>query len=114
MTEEDPIHIACLAYLRTVLPDALILHVPNAPRSKQAGARLKRLGMRAGAPDLWVLFEGSLYLFEVKPPKKYASPAQRQFMEDAWDAGAKCAVVRSIADVADALEGFGVKTRAAA
>ena len=111
---EDQIQISILAYLRTVLPTAVIWHVPNAPRSAQTGARLKRLGMRAGVPDLCVLLQGRLYLIEVKRPGQYASPEQRSFMEQARLSGAESAIVRSIEDVALALASWGIVTRAAA
>ena len=113
MTEDD-IQISILAWLRAVLPTALIWSTPNSPRSKQTGARLKRLGMRAGVPDLCVLTDGRMLFFEVKRPKQYASPEQRTFMEQAEECGARCAIVRSIDDVALALMHWQIRTRVAA
>lgn len=111
---EDQLHTAIVTYLRTVLPDALVWHTPNAPRSAVAGARLKRLGMVAGVPDLALLTDGQLWFFEVKAAKGRVSEAQEAFMDAAYELGAQSAVVRSLDDVAMALARWGIRTRVAA
>ncbi len=111
---EDQIHASIVTYLRTVLPDALVWHTPNAPRSAIAGARLKRLGMVAGVPDLCLLVDGSLYFLEVKTDKGRLSLEQGAFIDAARGLGARATVVRSLDDVARVLKTWGIVTRAAA
>ena len=111
---EDQIHASIVTYLRTVLPDALVWATPNNPRNAAHGARLKRLGMVAGVPDLCVLTDGQLWFFEVKAAKGRVSEAQEAFMDAAYELGAQSAVVRSLDDVAMALSRWGIRTRVAA
>lgn len=112
---EDAIQRGIVNWLRMVLPRAIVLHIPNAPRSKITGARLKGLGMLKGAPDLLVcLPDGRGVFLEVKTEKSCATPEQKDF------AGACSAIawpwflVRSIDDVRSALASLEVKTREAA
>lgn len=104
--KEDPIHIAILGYLRAVLPPShKVVHVPNNPRSKIAGARLKRLGMLAGAPDLMILRPAARCAWiEVKPEGEYLSQGQKDFRDWCKAQGHPWAVCRSIDDARDFLE----------
>ena len=76
---ETLIHVAILHYLRAVLPDCVVAHVPNGgQRSAIAGARMKRLGTVPGMPDLMVLLPaGKVLFFEVKAPNGRPSETQR-------------------------------------
>jgi hypothetical protein len=112
---EDTIQRGIVNYLRAVLPNAIVLHIPNAPRSKITGARLKGLGMLKGAPDLLVCLPGGRGVFlEVKSEKGRATPEQKDFAGAcaalAWD----WFLVRSIDDVRKVFADLGIKTRAAA
>jgi hypothetical protein len=51
-----------------------------------------------GIPDLLVVIHGYVFLFEVKPPKKYPTPLQLDVMRKARRAGAISCVIRSPAD----------------
>ena len=42
------------------------------------GARRKRLGMRAGWPDLEIIEDGMMFFLEVKQRGKYASKVQKE------------------------------------
>jgi hypothetical protein len=112
---EDSIHRSIVHWLRAVLPAAEVLHVPNAPRSAVAGARLKGLGLRAGAPDLLLMLPGGQGLWiEVKAPKGRLSPAQHAFADRCQALGWPVVVARSIDDVRSALDASQIKTREAA
>ena len=52
-----------------------------------------------GVPDIIVVHVGRPYFLEVKRPKSYQSPEQKEFQKGAEAAGAYYAVVRSIEDV---------------
>ena len=64
---EFEIHKALVKHLRVrARPDVVWFHVPNAPRNKIQGARLKAMGMLAGAPDLIFLHQGKAFALELK------------------------------------------------
>ena len=111
---EDRIQIAILDYLEAVAPHVLFFAVPNeGKRSYTAARRHKLLGMVAGVPDLVLTYEGRAYFLEVKSAVGRLRPAQKLFIEAAHNAGARCAVVRSIEDVRAALCAWGIPTREA-
>lgn len=57
-------------------------HTPNeGKRSVFMGARLKKMGLRKGAPDFFILKNGVLYGLEVKATKKKPTPAQFEFRD---------------------------------
>lgn len=116
---EGPIHRACLQFLRKVLPGALIHHSPNempvagaSPKSKAiAQNKAKGLGMQPGWPDLEVFYRGLPMMFEVKAEGGTMSKTQRA-MRDAFEAqGVHYAVVRSVDDVKEALDDWGIEFR---
>ena len=102
---ETTIHIDILRYLRLVLPDAMVFHVPNGGlRSKAEAGKLERMGVVAGIPDIVVWTRGGLTLaFEVKTSRGRLSPDQRAMHEWMKLAGFKVAIVRSIDDTREAL-----------
>lgn len=112
--DEDTIHIAIKRWLETVLPTAIVLHVPNdGKRSEAAGARLKRLGMLAGWPDLTVMLpaEERVFLLEVKNQSGVLSSDQRACHAMLRARRIPVAVVRSIDDARIAIRGWGIETR---
>lgn len=113
---EGPVHRAILAYLRTVLPDAVIHHSPN--ETDMAGADVARqkaaaLGTRAGWPDIECIWHGRFLAFEVKAPGGRVTPQQRATGVAIAEAGGHYAVVRSIDDARLALAAWGIATREA-
>ncbi len=115
---ERAIHGAILAWLRAVLPGALVLHPPNSldmggdPRAKAiAQARAKRMGMVPGAPDLLVLSGGVFVALEVKREGAYAKPDQRAVGARIEANGGHWRVVRSVEDAREALRDAGIQTR---
>ena len=113
---EVTIHIDILRYLRAVLPDAMVFHVPNGGlRSKAEAGKLERMGVVAGIPDILVWTRGGLTLaFEVKTSRGRLSPDQRAMHEWMRSAGFRVAVVRSINETREALKVWRIWTREAA
>lgn len=114
---EGPIHRSILAYLRVALPHALIHHSPNetdmrGPAAIRMVVKARSLGTRKGWPDLEVhLRYGTALYFEVKAPGNYADDEQNAVGAALEDLGNHWAVVRSVEDVRDCLDEWGVKTR---
>ena len=106
MTREDSVHVTLLNWFRAALPpDWLVVHVPNNPRSRIAGARLKRLGMTAGFPDLMILGpERRVWFAEIKCEADWTgsrttlSAEQRKVCNNLALLGHHVGVLRSIAD----------------
>ena len=75
---EFHLHVACKQFLDRALPqNAHYHHIPNSPRNKVAGAKLKRMGMKAGIPDFIIHYRAETLYVELKAPKGRLSPAQK-------------------------------------
>ena len=94
---ESQIQRAFVEWLRWQAPPNLIWYsIPNAPRNKVTGARLKGEGMRAGAPDMgFVLPSGAAAFIEFKTSTGRLSGDQRAFRKQCASIGARHAVCRS-------------------
>lgn len=117
MTRRNPemrLHMAILAYLQAILPPEAretLIHVPNGEnRSAITGAKLKRMGARAGVEDLQFVWDG-LNAIEVKPEGAYQTSAQKEREAAVRAAGGRYAVCRSLDDVAETLLDWGIPTR---
>jgi hypothetical protein len=111
---EDQIQASIVDHIRTVLPGAIVLHIHNNPRSQIDGARLKKLGLVKGAPDLLVCLPRGKGLFiEVKSPKGRVRPEQHSFSFSCQPLQWPWFVARSIDDVRLAFKALGIATREA-
>ena len=83
-------HCACAQFLDLVLPaDAFWFHTPNSGRrGKAAGGRLKAMGMKAGIPDLCIIYRGRVFFVELKTLKGRLSTVQRDMHIRLEEAGA--------------------------
>lgn len=113
---EDRIHTSIVRYMRSVLPHGWdVWHIPNNPRSAVAGARLKAMGMKAGAPDIMILGvvdEAPWIGFaEVKGPKGRLSSEQVKVHDRLKDKGIPVVVLRSIDDARDFIAANGLPSR---
>lgn len=98
---EDNLQIACMSYMRLVYPDVLAFHVPNGGnRSAREGARLKKMGVVAGVPDILILATGSDYhkglAIELKVGSNSSSPDQKAMQLKFEIAGWRVEVVKSL------------------
>ena len=107
--EEDRIHEAVVTHLniRGAL-GMVFFHVPNSPRSARNGARLKRMGARAGVSDLVLFHNERLYCLELKAPGGRASESQMEFMADMGLQGAFTCIVDSLDRAIKVLECWGL------
>jgi hypothetical protein len=112
---EDATQKAIVNYLRNVLRgSAMVLHIANNPRSARDGARLKAMGLVAGAPDLLVVLpHGKGCFIEVKSPKGRVQEAQHSFSFTCQALGWPWFVARSVDDVKLAFKALGIPTREA-
>ncbi len=111
---EGKIHRAILDYLRITLPGAVIHHPANEVDAKgkniaRAIAKNKWNGMLPGYPDLICHYQGRTFLFEVKAPGNYLTNTQRAVRDSLEANGIPIAMVRSIDEVADYLDAWGIK-----
>lgn len=108
MTEAQ-IHNAVVDMLtRFAVPGCMWLHIPNGERRDAVtGAKLKRMGTRAGAADFLVIVGGRVMWLEIKTRDGKHSAAQIQFAAEADQAGASYRTARSTGDALIALRSFG-------
>lgn len=112
---EGPVQIAIVDWLRGAMPDAIVHHCRNEiNRSGYSIAKeladAKRKGAVPGFPDLLVLpyaTVGAIF-FEVKAEGAYARKNQRAIHEQLRALGYRVAVVRSVQDVRECLQEWGV------
>jgi hypothetical protein len=82
--------------------------IPNGEvRSARSGARLKAMGVRAGAPDLFVIAGGRANAIEFKHGNGRLSPAQKQAAIEWEAAGGAFHVASNIDEALGVLAGIG-------
>lgn len=114
-------HVAIYDRLLLVLPLKVrrtLLHVPNGEkRTKATAAKLKRMGVRAGAADLLLVWQGRPCWIEIKNDKSsagaktYQNASQRQFEEDMVAAGALYGVARNSDEAIALCRSWGIPVR---
>lgn len=112
---EGPIQRACVAYLRQVLPGAVVYHPPNEIPLRgrdvaRAIAKAKANGMLPGFPDILIYHEGQGYTIEIKAEGNGLSDAQKRVREQLEQQNIPYAVCRSVEDVRETLAAWGVET----
>ncbi|HSM79197.1 MAG TPA: VRR-NUC domain-containing protein, partial [Bryobacteraceae bacterium] len=92
-------------WLDVVLPkDAFAFAIPNAAkRGVVEGAMMKRMGTRAGMPDVCVLYRGRAYFLELKAAKGRVSSNQAGTIDRLAQTGCPAEVVRTIEEAQAAL-----------
>jgi len=102
---EEWIHQQIVNYLRWALPpDAVLHHSANESRGSIGWhAKRVRLGMRAGWPDLEIIYRGKFIGLEVKTRLGRVSTKQKRCHKDIMLAGGAVCVVRSLDQTIDFL-----------
>ena len=111
---EDDLQESVCVFLRWALPaDATFWAVPNGGlRHSREAARMSRLGIKAGCPDLHIVHAGKLFCLELKAPKGTLSPTQVQMIDRLKLCGVPTVVVKSLGEVEQALRGWGIPLNA--
>jgi hypothetical protein len=112
MHYEDQLQIAVANYLAVVLPQSVFwFHPPNGgSRNAREGAKLKKMGTKAGVPDLVFVYAGAAYFIELKAPAHGTSRAgtlsreQKEIHPQIIAAGSPVVVCRSVAEVSDQID----------
>lgn len=115
-SEEEGLQRSLVQHLRLRAdPRVVWFHITNAPRSKVAGARLKAMGMLAGAPDLcFVLPDATVAFLELKKSGSKGvragqhSAAQTAFAERCEAIGVPVATAYNIDQALAVLSGWGI------
>jgi hypothetical protein len=110
---EDDLQRQVCQYLRWSLPaDAEFFAVPNGgKRHSKAAARLVGQGVRAGLPDLCVVYRGATIFIELKTARGVLSEAQRQMHRKLGYCGCTVLVCRSLGGVECSLRELGLPLR---
>lgn len=95
---EQALQRALVEYLDLALPDdALCFAIPNGgKRSKVVAALLKMTGVKAGIPDLCIVWRGRAIFMELKAARGYLSAEQRAMHAKLTFCGCEVWTVRSI------------------
>ena len=102
---EDDLQKKACGFLRWALPDdACWWHVPNGGKRHTLEAqRMTALGVRAGIPDIHIVYRGRLHCIELKAPDGQLSAVQVQMIEKLLKCGVPVVVCRSEDAVEQAL-----------
>lgn len=109
---EDDLHMACVRWFDMRYPKLreLLHHSPNGGlRNEREAARFKRMGVRAGFPDLILLLPRGRCPFlgiELKTEKGRQSEYQRTYQKVFEGVGARYEVVRSVDGFMSAIDDY--------
>lgn len=112
---ESPIQKSIVNFLEVALPiDAIYFSIPNEGRRTIEQIRFaKAMGLRAGMPDLGIVYRGRSYFLEVKDPLKgRLSKSQGETIPALESAGALVATVTSPEMVEQKLQEWGFPLKA--
>lgn len=111
---EQALHKTVARYLDLFLPKtATWFHPANGGyRRKVEAAILKGMGVRAGIPDIVIVWEGRAYFIELKAGTGKLTDHQVNMMRLLTDAGAGWRCCTSLNDVMETLKGWGFPLKA--
>ncbi len=113
MNREDRLQVSVMQWLKLALPaDAIAFHPANGgSRNPIEGAKLKAMGVVAGAPDIVIFWNERAFCIELKTATGRQRPNQKEFEQRARNAGAFYQLCRSMDEVEGALLGWGFALR---
>jgi hypothetical protein len=89
--------------------EVLWLHVPNGERrDPRIGAKLKRMGVLAGASDILAWHQGNSFALELKSPGSRPSAAQLEFLARFNEAGGHTCIAEGLDRALAVLEQWGL------
>lgn len=78
--KEDSLQIAVATYLKLQYPHALWWHTPNGgSRNAIEAAKLKRMGVLAGVPDIVIVYYSDMICLELKIKPNKQTDTQKEF-----------------------------------
>ena len=102
-----------VAWLEIALPeDAWFTAIDHSRRGIRDGARLKRMGVKKGIPDILIFWHEKCLWIECKADRGYASDDQAEFMARARQAGHQAWIARTLEDAWHLLKDAGIPRRA--
>jgi hypothetical protein len=107
---EAALHVSVVEWLtRFGKPGLIWFHPANERRcSPRQGARLKRMGVKAGVPDICLVRPGGAAAYlELKSPKGRQTPEQSAFEQLCKANGSPYAVARTIEEAVSTLAAWG-------
>jgi hypothetical protein len=110
---EDEIHEAVASLLDRALPPTACWYSVEHRNAKDAveGAKRKRRGVRAGIPDITIIYGRVAHFIELKARAGVVSSAQEGMRTRLTGAGALWAVCRSVDDVVRQLRDWRIPCR---
>lgn len=113
VNSEDELQQACVTWFNTVFPGTRrfkLHHSPNGGKRNQIeAAKFKRMGVRAGFPDLWIsLGNGKTGYIELKFGKNGLTPAQEDYRDFLKSEGHQWALCRSVDEFIKTLKEWGI------
>lgn len=112
---EDALQKAVVEWCDWALPDdALCFAIPNGgKRSKVVAALLKATGVKAGIPDLCIVWRGRALFVELKSARGSLSREQREMHRKLTFCGCEVWTVRALDQMEYLLRSLGMPLRAA-
>jgi hypothetical protein len=112
---EFKFHCSVADFLDLVLPDdADWCHTPNGGfRTAAEGGKLKAMGVKAGDPDIRLIYQGRVYFIELKRVGGTVSVSQIARGVHLQRCGARVRKAETLEQVQDALKAFGIPIKQA-
>lgn len=107
---EDAVQMALMRFLDVLaMPGAVFWHCPNGgSRGRGEAGRFQALGVKAGIPDVLILYRGHLYGLELKADAGRVSPEQKSMADALGAAGATVSVAFGLDAALAQLTAWGV------
>lgn len=113
ISSEDDLQQACVCWFNTQFPGDKQLKLHHSPnggkRNEIEAAKFKRMGVRAGFPDLWIsLGDGKTGFIELKFGKNGLTLSQQNYRDFLKKEGHQWALCRSLDEFIATLKEWGV------
>ena len=107
---EDQLQQSVAEFLDLALPpQAIWFHTPNGgSRNVIEAAKLKRMGVKRGVPDIYIAYGDETFWVELKTLTGTLSKEQEEFRVHALVLGHRWACVRTMFRLQDVLESWGI------